>query len=176
MKKFLRYIPFLIILCTTILLFVRVNQDGNKAGNSLLGDSLMVGKNITDMELDTIYPDKGKINQDTCKGNFTIVNMFASWCVACVVEHKLFSGIKGGKLKVVGIAWRDNEEDTKGWLKKYGNPFDIVGSDIQGRYGISMGITGIPESFLVSPDGVILTHVRGPVTEGDILRMKEMAK
>ena len=174
MKKLLHYIPFLIILCTTILLFIRVNQDEKHAGENMFSDSPMLGKQMPDMKLETIEPEIGFIQAGTFEGRYTVVNMFASWCVACLAEHKLFSTLKGSKgLNIIGIAWRDKEEDTKAWLEKYGNPYNVVASDRQGKYGILIGVTGIPESFVVDPKGKIIRHIRGTVTEEDIKEIKE---
>jgi cytochrome c biogenesis protein CcmG/thiol:disulfide interchange protein DsbE len=174
MKKFARYIPFLIILTVTILLFIRVNQEGKNAGRNLIGSSPMIGKQVTDMELDTIFPAKGKLGEATYKGKYTVLNMFASWCVACLEEHPLLTGLKGSGMQVVGIAWRDNAEDTKRWLERNGNPFKIVGEDNMGKYGILMGVTGIPETFVVGPEGKILKHYKGPLLENNIQEINDL--
>ncbi len=172
MKKLLHYIPFLIILCTTILLFVRVNQSGKDAGAELFGSSQMVGKQVADMELDTIFPKNGKIEPGSYQGKYTVLNMFASWCVACLEEHKIFGEFKGSKIELVGIAWRDKQEDTKEWLKRHGNPFKTVGADVLGKYGILMGVTGIPETFLIDPKGKIIMHFKGPLMKENIEEIK----
>jgi len=169
MKKFMNYIPFAIILATTILLFIRVNQDGKKSADVLLYSSAMVGRQITDVSLPSLYPANGKIDGATYgSGKYTLVNLFASWCAACVAEHPLLSGLKDKDLQMLGIAWRDKPEDTQDWLGKNGNPYDLVAMDELGKYGIMLGVTGIPETFLVNGQGVIIMHIRGTLMEQDI--------
>ena len=176
MKKFVQYIPFLLILSLTILLFIKVNEEGKQAGQGLVGDSPMVGRQVADMELETLFPEGGKINSATYQGKFTVVNLFASWCIACLYEHKLFSRLKDNKdVNLVGISWRDKAEDTKGWLEQNGNPYDVVGLDSQGKYGILMGVTGIPETFVVNKEGKIIKHIRGTIGVQDIAEIKEEA-
>lgn len=181
MKKFIQYIPFLLILSVSVMLFIKVNQDGNKAGQSLLSESQMVGKPIADMELENISPGASgdKIGPETfknAKGEYTVINLFASWCTACLYEHKFVKTLKGSGINIIGVAWRDKREDALDWLEKNGNPYDKVAWDGQGKFGIMLGVTGIPETYLVGPDGVIVMHFARTITEDDIKVIKAKAK
>jgi len=178
MKKYLQYIPFLAIFCLAVLLFVKVNGQGKDAGKSLtsgvFGSSPMVGRDMPDEVINTIFPAKGKIDNLTYRGKYTVVNLFASWCAACAYEHKFIKGLKGNSIQLIGISWRDKAEDSFSWLIKNGNPYDVVGNDSLGKYGIYLGITGIPETFVVSPEGKIIMHFAGPVGDAEVAQIKEL--
>ena len=98
---------------------------------------------------------------------FMLFNVFASWCVPCIAEHQFFMKefSKKEDIKLYGIAWKDTKENVLHWLNKMGNPYQEVAIDSSGIGIFKMGIIGVPESFLVSPDGMIVKHIRGPLSE-----------
>lgn len=96
-------------------------------------------------------------------GRFTLVNFFASWCVPCLSEHAAITTLSQ-TLPVVGIAWNDTPENLGAWLKKHGNPYRSVWLDHGGEAAIAAGIRGVPESFLIGPDGTVKLHLRGAIT------------
>ncbi len=175
MKKFLQYAPFLLILSVSATLFVKVNQNGKDAANGFLDGSQMVGKKVADYPMEVIFPKKGKITTASFEGGYTVINLFASWCTACLYEHRFIKELKGIKgLKIIGVAWRDKDADALEWLNRNGNPYQMVGADNQGKFGIMMGVTGIPETFLIDKNGKILLHIARTVTEDDIKQIKEV--
>jgi cytochrome c biogenesis protein CcmG/thiol:disulfide interchange protein DsbE len=179
MKKLIQYIPFLLILCVASVLFIKVNMEGKDAGDSLFGEEQMTGKKVADYALDKILPanNPGKIDQGSYKGRYTVINLFASWCTACLYEHKFVKGLKDIKgVNVIGIAWRDKKEDALDWLAKNGDPYNEVGLDNQGKFGILMGVTGIPETFLIDKNGIIIKHYARTITEDDIKEIREQIK
>jgi cytochrome c biogenesis protein CcmG/thiol:disulfide interchange protein DsbE len=98
-------------------------------------------------------------------GRITVVNIFASWCVPCLAEHPIMTRLGADpRVQLAGINYRDAPSDARGWLAQHGNPYDRIGADRDGRVGLDWGITGVPETFIVGPDGVIRYHHRGPVT------------
>ena len=161
-------------------LFVKVNQNGKDAGKEFLSESQMVGKQVADFPVDVIFPKNAvglKLNNESYKGGFTVINLFASWCIACLHEHQYIKQLKGTKnLKIIGIAWRDKKDEALGWLKTNGNPYDKVGLDNQGKFGILMGVTGIPETFLIDENGKILKHFARVITKDDIEQIKEQVE
>lgn len=94
----------------------------------------------------------------------TYVNLFASWCTPCEVEHPLLSALARDGVRVVGVAYKDDPAKTRAFLDRLGNPFAAVLIDREGRAGIELGVTGVPETFLVGGDGVILAKHAGPLT------------
>ncbi|MFP5077447.1 DsbE family thiol:disulfide interchange protein [Rhizobium sp. YIM 134829] len=100
------------------------------------------------------------------KGRLTLVNVWASWCIPCREENPMILALaKDPRLTVVGINYKDKTENALTFLRDLGNPFQAVGVDPQGRAAIDWGVYGIPESYLVAPDGTILYKRVGPFDE-----------
>jgi len=99
---------------------------------------------------------------DLAKGRATIVNVFASWCAPCRVEHPHLVAmaeapvVKQGKVAVVGLNYKDEAENARRFLGALGNPYSAVGVDRAGRGAIEWGVYGVPETFLIGPDGRIV--------------------
>jgi cytochrome c biogenesis protein CcmG/thiol:disulfide interchange protein DsbE len=103
------------------------------------------------------------------RGKVNIVNVWASWCVPCHDEAPLLTELaKDKRLQLVGINYKDAPENARRFLARYGNPFGIVGVDANGRAAIEWGVYGVPETFIVGPDGSILYKLVGPVTLDNI--------
>jgi cytochrome c biogenesis protein CcmG/thiol:disulfide interchange protein DsbE len=98
-------------------------------------------------------------------GKVTVVNVFASWCVPCRQEHPVLTELaKDTRIRVVGIDYKDQPGNALAFLNDLGNPYAAIGVDQRGRAAIDWGVYGVPETFLVGPDGIIVTKVIGAVT------------
>jgi len=93
-----------------------------------------------------------------------LVNFFASWCAPCEVEHPQLMALKAQGVKVVGIAYKDAPANTQAFLGRLGDPFAERLVDRDGRAGLEFGVTGVPETYLVGSDGVIIAKHTGPLT------------
>jgi cytochrome c biogenesis protein CcmG, thiol:disulfide interchange protein DsbE len=99
------------------------------------------------------------------KGKVSLVNVWASWCVPCHDEAPLLTELaKDNRLQLVGINYKDESDNARRFLGRYGNPFGIVGVDANGRASIEWGVYGVPETFVIGRDGTILYKLVGPVT------------
>ena len=99
-------------------------------------------------------------------GKVALVNVFASWCPGCRVEHPtLLRLAREAKIPLYGINWKDKPGDGLKWLKANRNPYLNVGDDGNGRLGIDLGVTGVPETFVVDRSGRIRYRHAGPITE-----------
>lgn len=99
------------------------------------------------------------------KGQVTLVNIFASWCAPCRVEHPVLMKLAENKeLTIVGINYKDKGENALRFLGTLGNPYKRVGVDPKGRTAIEWGFYGIPETLLVGPDGIVRYKIVGPIT------------
>ncbi|NLR99198.1 DsbE family thiol:disulfide interchange protein [Rhizobium sp. P38BS-XIX] len=105
------------------------------------------------------------LTDDAIKGKLTLVNVFASWCIPCREEHPVLKELaKSGQLNIVAINYKDTSENALRFLGELGNPYNAIGIDPNGSAAIDWGVYGIPESYLVSPDGTILYKQVGPFT------------
>ncbi len=99
------------------------------------------------------------------EGRVSLVNVFGSWCAACVVEHPQLMALKNTlDLQLVGIDWRDNRQSANRWLVKHGNPFDAIIFDGNSRLIVPLGVTGAPETFIVDRNGLIRYKHVGVIT------------
>ncbi len=126
--------------------------------------SALIGKPVPEFALAAVQgTDKGLSNTDL-KGQVLIVNVFASWCVPCRVEHPLWEEVaKTGAVPIYGINYKDKPENAAAWLASLGNPYARTGADLQGRVGIDFGVYGVPETFVVDTNGIIQLKFIGPV-------------
>lgn len=103
------------------------------------------------------------LNDDAVKGKLTLINVFASWCIPCREEHPLLLQLsKDPRLNLVAINYKDKTENALRFLGELGNPFAAIGVDPNGAAAIDWGVYGVPESYLVAPDGTILFKKVGP--------------
>ncbi|NIX75482.1 DsbE family thiol:disulfide interchange protein [Microvirga terricola] len=121
-------------------------------------------------------PVPGFSNEDL-KGRVTVVNVWASWCAPCRQEHPLLVELaKDPSVRLVGINQKDNPDNARRFLGALGNPFAAVGTDSNGRVSIDWGVYGVPETFIVGPDGVIRHKHIGPLTPETLPAFKARLK
>jgi cytochrome c biogenesis protein CcmG, thiol:disulfide interchange protein DsbE len=116
--------------------------------------------------------DAGKtVRLDDLKGKAFILNVWASWCVACREEHPLL--VEFAKKRVVplyGLNYKDQREDATRWLARFGNPYDASLFDDDGRVGIDFGVYGVPETFVIDKQGNVAYKHVGPMQPRDLER------
>jgi cytochrome c biogenesis protein CcmG/thiol:disulfide interchange protein DsbE len=100
-----------------------------------------------------------------------LVNVFASWCVPCAVEHPELMRLKADGVRIVGVAYKDRPAASRAFLERLGDPFAVALSDPQGLAGIELGVSGVPETFAVDARGVIVAKHAGPMTRADAQRL-----
>ena len=104
---------------------------------------------------------------------FRLINIFGSWCYACLVEHETLMALKAqNKVELIGVAWRDSKKEVLQWLEKNGNPYHAIRFDPEGDFVIEMGVTGAPEIFIIDEKNAIIFHQKGPLRPS-ILSMVE---
>ena len=111
-------------------------------------------------------PDAQRFSPADMKGKVWLLNVFASWCVACQVEHPVLLQLaKAGQVNLVGLDYKDKPGDGQAWLDKHGgNPYQVVALDPDGRIGIDYGVYGVPETYLIDKQGMIRDKIVGPVS------------
>jgi cytochrome c biogenesis protein CcmG/thiol:disulfide interchange protein DsbE len=138
--------------------------------------SALIGKKVPDFVLPPIaslsadgQDVPGFASADLAQGEPTIVNVFASWCVECQVEHPMLLALsrKPG-IRLYGIDYKDDMASARRFLGRYGNPYSRVGVDPSGRTAIDFGVYGVPETYVIAGDGRIAFRHVGPLTEAVI--------
>ena len=129
--------------------------------------SVMIGKKVPALSLPGLDGTAAVLTSDDFgKGRAVVVNVFASWCPPCRLEHETLtrlSAIPG--VTLYGITYKDKPEDTMNYLAQLGNPFDKIAVDRAGRSLIDWGVYGAPETFVISADGTILFRYAGELTD-----------
>jgi cytochrome c biogenesis protein CcmG, thiol:disulfide interchange protein DsbE len=145
------------------------DQDVNGLDVSAI-PSALIGKPAPDLALPALEgSNTPALTQGAIKGKLTLVNVFASWCVPCRQEHPLLKELaKDERLTIVGINYKDRNDNALRFLGELGNPYDAIGIDPNGKAAIDWGVYGIPESYLVGPDGTILYKKVGPFDERSV--------
>ena len=109
--------------------------------------------------------DRPGLARTDVAGSVVLVNVFASWCAPCRVEHPLLMRLaEDGRVPLHGISYKDKAADTKGFLAELGNPFRRVGWDGDGRVGLDWGVYGVPETYVIGKDGRVRYRHVGPLT------------
>ncbi|BBC81610.1 MAG: DsbE family thiol:disulfide interchange protein [Acetobacter orientalis] len=123
----------------------------------------VLNRPVPDFTLPDQTPGQGFATQDLkALTKPILVNFFASWCIPCLAEMPTLMALKDD-LELWGIAYKDRPENAAKFLQHSGNPFTRLGSDRDGRVGIEWGISGVPETFLIGPGGIIRWHSATPL-------------
>ena len=127
--------------------------------------SPFIDKPAPQFRLEQLHEPKLAFAPEDMKGKVWMLNVWASWCVSCRVEHPLLVDMAQKRLvPIVGLNYKDKREDGVAWLAKFGNPYDLSAWDVEGRVGIDYGVYGVPETFVIDKQGVIRYKQIGPIT------------
>ncbi len=133
----------------------------------LTNDEAYPGADYSSFELPSFKLDNLEnsdlITDDVLQGNF-ILNVWASWCITCRIEHPYLMNLNNNGIPIVGLNYKDERNDAINWLNKYGNPYDLTVHDYKGTLALDLGVTGAPETFLVH-NGKVVAHYQGEVNK-----------
>jgi DsbE subfamily thiol:disulfide oxidoreductase len=165
MRRVFFLLPLALVVVLGAVFLYRLNLiERGRAPNVL--PSAMIDKPAPDFALAALKPDKPGVSSDALKGQVTLVNFFASWCVPCRIEHPLFMRLAAqGDLNLVGVNYKDKPDDAVKWLAQLGDPYRAIGTDRDGRVAIDFGLYGVPETYLIDRTGKIRFRQVGPLTE-----------
>jgi cytochrome c biogenesis protein CcmG/thiol:disulfide interchange protein DsbE len=131
--------------------------------------SALVGKAVPQFSLPPVQGRTLGLSSPDLIGEVSLVNVFASWCVACREEHPLFIRLKAdGVIPIHGLNYKDQPENAARWLNSLGDPYTRTGADRDGRVSIDWGVYGVPETFVITKDGRIAHKHIGPLTPKDL--------
>ena len=124
----------------------------------------LVGKPLPELTLPALDTGRPVRLHDAAQPAPVLVNIFASWCAPCEIEHPVLVELKRQGVRIVGVAYKDAPENTKAFLGRLGDPYAARLVDRDGRAGIDLGVTGVPETYLIGSNGTVLAKHTGPLT------------
>lgn len=134
----------------------------------------MIGREAPDYALASLSGGEAVTRAERL-GRPYVVNLFASWCAPCRAEHPQLMALQAAGVEIVGVAYKDRPENTVRFLNELGNPFSVVALDPDGRFGLELGLAGVPETFVIGADGTVRAVHRGALTERDVREVIEPA-
>jgi cytochrome c biogenesis protein CcmG/thiol:disulfide interchange protein DsbE len=171
-RRILVLLPLVVFLALTAIFLVRLfSGDPSRIPSALIGHPAPA----VDLPPVAGLERDGKaipgISAAEFRGNVTVVNVWASWCIPCHDEAPFLLELAGDtRIRLVGINYKDQPDNARRFLNRYGNPFIASGADQNGRAAIEWGVYGVPETFLIGRDGRIAYKLVGPISAANFER------
>jgi len=157
MTRFL--LPFGVFLAIGLALMAGLRRDPHELPSAL------VGKPAPAFELPVLEADGRTVRASDMRGKVWMLNVWASWCGPCQLEHPLLVDFaRHTQVPVVGLNYKDKPEAARAWLQRLGNPYSATLADPEGRTGIDFGVYGVPETFVIDREGIVRYRQAGPLT------------
>ena len=165
----------LILGATIIIIFILFLKALNT--DKVYQPNQMVNKKIPEIILEDFNNKNSKIDQNIfSQKDFVLINIWASWCVPCLIEHPFLMSLKNkNKIDIIGINYKDETTNAQNFLKKYGNPYSRIGVDKKGEVTIQLGAYGVPETYVLKKGLIIFKHI-GPINEDIVNKILELKK
>ena len=156
-----KLLPLVLFAALSVLLLVGLNNADTKS----LIPSPLIGKPAPAFFLPVLGDQQRRISNENLKGKPYLLNVWASWCYACRIEHPVIEELAAQNLlPIIGLNYKDEPQDAVAWLERFGDPYSLILSDLDGRTGIDFGVYGAPETFLVDAQGRIRYKHIGPLS------------
>lgn len=134
--------------------------------------SVLINKPAPEFSLPQLQQPDKTLSAADMKGQVWLLNVWGSWCVSCRYEHPVLNELSRQQIvPIIGLNWKDKPEDARAWLAKYGDPYKLSVSDIDGRVAINFGVYGAPETFVIDQAGTIRYKHTGPL---DAVAMRDI--
>lgn len=159
MGKFKLFIPLLIFAVFAVALYLGLGRDPSAMPSAL------IGKPVPEFALPSLVEAGQTLDRSLFKGRVTLLNVWATWCVSCRVEHPYLLKLASQGVAIVGLDYKDDSAAARQWLVEGGNPYTAVIVDADGHLGVDLGVFGAPETYLVDRDGVIRFKRVGVIDE-----------
>ena len=152
-------LPLLLFVALGVLLFSGLGKDPK------LIPSPLIGKPAPAFAIEHLRDPDARVDSAQLQGQPYLLNVFASWCAACRIEHPVLEAYaRQGKVRLIGLNYKDRREDAIAWLQRFGDPYEAVAWDVDGRVGLDYGVYGAPETFVVDAQGIIRYKVVGAIS------------
>ncbi|RLA51088.1 MAG: DsbE family thiol:disulfide interchange protein [Gammaproteobacteria bacterium] len=164
MERVKLFLPLLIFIVLAVMLYWGLERDPNAMPSALVDrpvpaftlPALNVDSLDTEnLDVDNLDADKGLVDEQLFVGKVTLLNVWATWCPSCRIEHPYLAELTAQGVPIIGLNYKDDDEKARRWLLRYGNPYQLVIADHQGRLGLDLGVFGAPETYLIDSTGVI---------------------
>ena len=162
-QKLIVFSPLIIFGALAIFFYLQLTS----GRNAQVLPSVLIGEKAPSIDLPALERfDLPALNDEAIKGKLTLLNVWASWCVPCRQEHPFLVDLaKDERLNIVGLNYKDKPFNAAQFLTGLGNPYTAVGVDSTGEATIDWGVYGVPETFVIAPDGTIIYKHIGPITD-----------
>ena len=162
MQKIIKIIILLIFLFIIAIFYISLTRDTNYNTSSL------INKDTPEFQIISFDESNFYTRDDLKKNNYTLINFWASWCAPCRIEHPILMKLSTTKnLKILGINFKDKNNQAEAFLGELGNPYDLLAKDENGKQSVRFGIYGIPESILINKELMIIQKFVGPLSVDD---------
>lgn len=150
MRRWWSLVPLFLLLALAAYFAIGLNTDTRTV------KSVLIDKPLPAFDLPSFGRDGERLKSTDFQGQVTLLNIFASWCITCRVEHPVLIKLREEKrVAVYGLAWKDKPDELKAWLEELGNPYVGIADDAKGRTAIDLGVTGAPETYIIDKRGRI---------------------
>ncbi len=160
MKRWRLFLPLALFLALCILLYIGLFRGKTDALPSPLLD-----QPLPEFSLATVLDQSRKVSPKDIIGEVALVNVWATWCIACRVEHPYLLELSKQGVPIYGVNYKDDQDEAQKWLKQLHNPYRFSIKDSKGTLGIDLGVYGAPETYLIDSKGVIRYKHIGIVDE-----------
>ncbi|MEP3348574.1 MAG: DsbE family thiol:disulfide interchange protein [Marinomonas sp.] len=157
MRKILLFIPLFVFLILGVFFYLQLGKDTQYMPSAL------IGKKVPDFKLVSLETDQLLTQEDLPKQAY-LINFWGTWCPACHVEHPFLVELAEQGVTLVGVDYKDEKALAEQWLSEKGNPYTMILMDELGHFGVDLGVTGAPETFVVNRSGDIVYRHQGPIT------------
>lgn len=159
MKRLIFILPLVLFIGLAVAFWVGLQRDPSKLPSQL------IDRPVPQFNLPGVVPGQPGLASADLAGEPALLNVFASWCVPCRIEHPVLTRLSGEGVPIYGLNFKDDAGAA--WLAEYGNPYRRVGDDRTGRTAIDFGLTGAPETFVIDARGRVRYRHVGAVTPED---------
>ncbi len=130
--------------------------------------SMLIDRPLPALDLPGLTEGAPRLQNAAFTREPAMFNVFASWCMPCRVEHPVLMDLAAKGVPIYGLNWKEKDAaDGAAWIAEFGNPYRAIGSDVSGRAGIDLGVTGVPETFVVDREGRVRYKHIGPISPAD---------
>jgi cytochrome c biogenesis protein CcmG, thiol:disulfide interchange protein DsbE len=154
-------IPMLAFVLLAVVLAIGIKHSPEKGVIA----SPLIGKPAPQFSLPSLADPTHAVSSAGLRGSWYLLNVWGSWCGTCREEHQMLLEVRrSGRVRLIGLDWRDEDSQARGYLQQLGDPYEFVAADHDGRIAIDWGVYAAPESFLVSPAGIVVYKCMGELT------------